>query len=129
MGIAVAGTLSAISTAMRNGARLMDRDRAVLLARTKMNELITDTSLRPNIGLRGEFGPLQSGGHEAGWQAGIAPFEQPLHPAPGDLALERIDLEVWWRAGNERRTYRIQAYRVRTLTPADFIANAGGTPQ
>ena len=45
MGIAVVGLLSGISAATRNAARVGDADRAVLLARTKMDELLLDRNL------------------------------------------------------------------------------------
>jgi general secretion pathway protein I len=129
MGVAVVGALSAISGAMRNATRLMERDRAVLLARTKMNELAADRMAPPNQRLGGRFDPLQCGGHEAGWQAMISPFERPKQRGPGSPALERIELEVWWMAGDERRTYQIQGYRVRYLTMQDIAGTQPGVPQ
>lgn len=40
MAIAVAGLMSAISGSLRNAARLTDHDRAALLGRQKMDELL-----------------------------------------------------------------------------------------
>ena len=42
MGIAVTGILSAISGASRNAARLTEYDRATLLARQRMDEILVD---------------------------------------------------------------------------------------
>ena len=42
MGIAVAGILSGMAGASRNAARLTDIDRATLLAKQKMDELLLD---------------------------------------------------------------------------------------
>ncbi len=43
MAIAVAGLMGAISTSLRNAARLTDHDRAVLLGHQKMDELLIAT--------------------------------------------------------------------------------------
>ena len=45
MGIAVAGILDALAASSRNVARLTQADRAVLLARTKMDELLANDGL------------------------------------------------------------------------------------
>ena len=42
MAIAVVGLLSALSTSLRNASRLTDYDRAALVARRKMDELLLD---------------------------------------------------------------------------------------
>ena len=45
MGVAVAGILDALAASSRNVARLTQADRAVLLARTKMDELLVNDAL------------------------------------------------------------------------------------
>jgi len=50
MAIAVAGLMSAISSSLRNAVRLTDHDRAVLLGRQKMDELLLATGLEKEIG-------------------------------------------------------------------------------
>jgi Tfp pilus assembly protein PilV len=42
MGIAVIGLMSEITASMRNATRVTNRDRAALLARSKMDELLLD---------------------------------------------------------------------------------------
>src|ERR1700732_4798184 len=42
MGIAVAGILGGLSTAARNASKLTQMDRAALLARQKMDEILVD---------------------------------------------------------------------------------------
>src|ERR1700730_13512709 len=46
MGIAVAGVLGGLSASARNAARLTQYDRATLLARAKMNELLLDPTIK-----------------------------------------------------------------------------------
>jgi general secretion pathway protein I len=125
MGIAVAGLMSGIAGATRNAARLTAYDRAVQLARSRMNALLLDESLPRDVVVSGPFDPNQAGGLDAGWRARLTAFEIPDNPAPGDLALDRIELEVWWMSGQLRRTFTLDAYRERTLKATDLAPAAG----
>jgi len=124
MGIAVAGLMSGIAGATRNAARLTAYDRAVQLAQSRMNALLVDESLPRDGVVSGPFDPNQSGGLDAGWAARLTAFEVPPNPVPGDLALDRIELEVWWMSGQLRRTFTLDAYRERTLKPTDLAPAA-----
>ncbi len=115
MGIAVVGLLAGISTSLRNAARLTDYDRAVLLGRAKMDALLADTHLPTMEILQGPFDPALMGGAEAGWRARLAIFESPRAVAPGTPILERVELEIWWISGPNRRVYTLEAYRRRPL--------------
>jgi general secretion pathway protein I len=115
MGIAVVGLLAGISTSLRNAARLTDYDRAVLLGRAKMDSLLTDSHLPTMEILYGPFDPALMGGAEAGWRARLAIFEAPPAGGPGTPILERVELEIWWMSGPNRRTYMLEAYRRRPL--------------
>jgi type II secretory pathway pseudopilin PulG len=128
MGIAIVGLLSSISGATRNAARLREYDRAVQLARLRMNELLLDQRLPRNVGVSGPFDPALTGGLDAGWQARLSTFEMSPLPAPGQLALDRIELEVWWTSGAQRRTFSLDAFRPRTLK-ADDVMPAPGVPK
>ncbi len=125
MAIAVVGLLSGISSALRNAARLTDYDRAVQLARLRMNELLADQKLARNVELDGAFDPSQTGGVEAGWRARVENFEMPPAVAPGQTALERIELQVWWMSGAQRRTFTLDALRPHVLRPEDVTPGAG----
>jgi type II secretory pathway pseudopilin PulG len=124
MGIAVVGLLAGISTATRNATRLQDHDRAAQLARVRMNDLLLERSLPLNTLMSGEFDPMQAGGLEAGWRARLIPFEMPPRPAAGETAIDRLELEVWWKAGTQQRSFIIDAYRPRLLTAADIAPAA-----
>jgi len=125
MGIAVVGLLSGLSGATRNAARLRDYDRAAQLARLRMNELLLDRRFPRNTTISAAFDPALTGGIEAGWQARLENFELPPHPSPGQMALDRMELQVWWMSGSERRMFTLDAFRTRVLMPADFVT---GTP-
>jgi general secretion pathway protein I len=119
MGIAVVGLLSGISTSLRNAARLTDYDRAVLLGRAKMDAMLADSHLPTLTILQGPFDPALMGGVEAGWRARLAIFEAPRNAAAGVPILERVELEIWWMAGPNRRTYTLEAFRRRALRPGE----------
>jgi general secretion pathway protein I len=126
MGIAVVGLLVGISGATRNAARLRDYDRVVQLARLRMNELLLDERIPLNSEISGQFDPALTGGLNAGWRARVTVAEtSPAPPAPGDFVLDRIQLEIWWMAGPQRRTFALDTYRRRTLRPEDIAAAVG----
>jgi len=112
MGIAVAGLIAGLSQSVRNASRLTDHDRAAMLARTKMNELLTDVTLPFDGSIEGKFDADQSGGVPSGWRAALRPFEMPPRAGPGTVILQQIALELWWQpATGTRRTIRIESYR------------------
>jgi len=121
MGIAVVGLLSGISGATRNAARLREYDRAVQLARLRINELLVDQRLPRNSVVNGLFDPAETGGLEAGWQARLSSFEMPPVVAPGQMALDRIELEVWWNSGPQKRTFTLDAFRPHVLRAEDLV--------
>ena len=118
MGIAVSGILSGMAGASRNTARLTDIDRATLLAKQKMDELLLDRSAPRNQDIVAEFDPALTGGVRSGWHARVTPFES----VPGGglaLDLDRVELEVWWMSGQTRRIYALEGFRRNTLQPGD----------
>ena|SRR5438067_548009 len=120
MGIAVAGLIAGLSQSVRNASRLSDYDRAAMLARTKMNDLLLDANLPFDGPVEGRFDPDQSGGIPAGWRASIRPFDVPPNAGPGVVILQQIALEIWWQPqGGTRRTIGIESYRpMRIPIPA-----------
>jgi general secretion pathway protein I len=125
MSIAVVGLLSGIAASTRNAARLREYGRAVQLARLRMNELLVDPRLPREVVVAGSYDPALSGGLEAGWQARLTAFEMPPIQAPGQLSLDRIELQVWWMAGTRRRTFTLDGFRPRVWKPEDFVPGAG----
>jgi type II secretion system protein I len=117
MGIAVVGLLSNISASMRNASRLADYDRAAVLARQKMDELLLDRRLPLGMPLDGGFDRAITGGVEAGWRARVTPFESLPNAGPGSDVLERIELEIWWMSAGKRRTLTLEGFR-RSRLPA-----------
>ena len=121
MGIAVAGLMSGISSSTRNAARLRDYDRVVQLARLRMNSLLTDPPGPGHAMQQGLFDPAITGGLECGWRAQVSVAEKSPTPGAGDYVFERIQLEIWWMSGGQRRSFPLDGYRRRTLGPEDFV--------
>lgn len=120
MAIAVVGLMAGLSGAIRNASRVRNADRIAQLARLKMNDLLATPVLPRNTMIEGPFDPGMAGGMPAGWRARETQFEAPPQPAPGQYALDRVQLEVWWMDGHERRTYSLDAYRKYVLKAADM---------
>jgi general secretion pathway protein I len=123
MAIAVTGLLGALRTSLNNASRLTETDRAAVLARRQMDELLATRLLPKGVPLEGRFPPELSGGVEAGWKARVLPFESMAPPgqapAPGSRIMERIVLEVWWKNGRQDRSIIVEAYRGATMRPED----------
>jgi type II secretion system protein I len=110
-GIAIAGLLNGISTSAYNANRLVQRDRAALLARSKMDELLVNHHLTRNVFIEQPFAPEISGGVPAGWRARVSPFETAPGAGPGMWVVDRIELEIWWMDGPTRRSFTLEAFR------------------
>lgn len=121
MGIAVAGLIAGLSQSAKNASRLTDYDRAAMLARTRMNDLLLDMNLPFDGIVQGTFGPDQSGGLAGGWRAAVRPFDIPPNAGPGAPILQRVALEVWWMAQDgTRRSIQLESYRQNKIpAPAE----------
>lgn len=115
MGIAVAGLLNGLANSTRNAARLTEYDRATLLAKSKMDEMLVDHDLPRNTQLSGAFDPSITGGITAGWNAMVTPFENAPGAGPGRWVVDRIQLEIWWMTGDPRaptrRAFTLEGFR------------------
>jgi len=125
MAIAITGLLSALSTSLGNAARLTDYDRAALLGRQKMDELLLSNGLPKLVPIQGVWEPEVAGDIRIGWLARFSPFEMVTHPAPGMPYTERIELEIWWMNGEKRRTLLLDGFRRSVLTREDIAAGVG----
>jgi prepilin-type N-terminal cleavage/methylation domain-containing protein len=121
MGIAVAGILDALAASSRNVSRLTQQDRAVLLARSKMDELLVADSLPRKTYIEGLFSTAEAGATPAGWRARVIPMEA----APGVLDLnwviDRVELEIWWMDGATRRSFSLEGFRRALLPPGQGV--------
>jgi general secretion pathway protein I len=120
MAVAIVGLLAGIGGATRNAARLREYDRAAQLARLRMNELMADVTIPRDQVLSGTFDPSLTGGLDAGWQARLTTAEMPPTPMTGQPCLQRIELQVWWVAGEQKRIFTLESYRTHILRPGDL---------
>jgi type II secretion system protein I len=112
MGVAVTAMIVGLTQSVKNASRLADYDRAVMLARTKMNDLILDVNLPFDGSVDGDFSAEQSGGIPSGWKASLKPYDVPPNAGPGFTVLQEIALEVWWEPPTGgRRTMHLESYR------------------
>jgi len=115
MGIAVAGLMSGLASSTRNAARLTEYDRATLLAKSKMDELLVDHNVPRKSAIEGVFDPAQCGGIAAGWSAMITPLEQAPGGGIGRWVVDRVQLEIWWMSGSPtapiRRSFTLEGFR------------------
>lgn len=126
MAVAIAGLLSNLTTSLRNASRLTEYDRAALLARHKMDELLLLPPLPNQQTLEGRFDFTQSGGVESGWKARAGVFEAAPGAGPGAEILERVELQIWWKQGEKVRTFPLEGYRKRLLFPGEVVLPTGG---
>jgi hypothetical protein len=117
MSIAVVGLLSALSTSLRNASRLTSYDRAALLGRQKMDELLIAKPIPRNTVLEGTWDTGVTAGQQMGWRARLASFEMPPQAAPGTPILDRVELEIWWMSADQRRTFTLEGFRRGVIEP------------
>lgn len=124
MTVAIGGALSALSAAMRNAARLTDHDRAAMLARRKMDELLAEKRLPRHLVLQGLYDASMTNGRSSGWKAIVRPFELPPNPGPGVKIVDRIEVQIWWDTGQRTQTYSLEGFRRAVVTPEEVAAGA-----
>ena len=115
MAVAVTALLSNLTTSLRNASRLTDYDRAALMARHKMDELL----LVPRLPVMsaGQFDPSQSAGLVAGWQARATIFEYLPGSGPGSQVLERVELQIEFNNAGRSKSFLLEGFRRRYLYP------------
>lgn len=122
MAIAVTALLSNLSVSLRTAGRVTDNDRAAMVARAKMDELLLEAKLPHGVEIQGPLDPAATGWARAGWRATVTPFDAPPNAAVGQPLLERVGLEIWWNSTGTRRTFAIEAFRRGTMMPEDMAA-------
>jgi general secretion pathway protein I len=126
MATAVVALLSNLSTSLTNAARLTDYDRAVLLAKRTMDDLLMQPNLPKMTVIEGGY-DAEATGVTGGWRARVTPFERLPQAGPGTMGLDRLELEVWWMSGERRRTLALEGFRTTVLRQED-LAFGVGTP-
>jgi type II secretion system protein I len=115
MAIAVSGLLAALSTSLHNAGRLTEHDRAVMLAHQKMDELLIAARLPKMTPFEGTWDASLTAGVDTRWRALVTPYEKPPNAGPGTPVLERVQLEVYWMQGAQRRSFALEGFRRAVL--------------
>jgi len=126
MAVAITGLLSNLTLSLRTAARLTEYDRAALLARHKMDELLLLPPVPTQQMVEGRFDMTQSGGRRSRLEARSGIFEAPPGAGPGVEILERVELQIWWNQGGKLRTYPLEGFRKRLMMPGEATNPAGG---
>jgi general secretion pathway protein I len=106
MAIAIGTLMSAITTSLRNASRIAENDRAAVIAKRVMDELVAGPALPSGEMVTRQFDPRQTG-FSGGFQARMEPFEK-----IGNKGLDRIAMELYWfTPTGDRRTFQLEAYR------------------
>jgi prepilin-type N-terminal cleavage/methylation domain-containing protein len=121
MGVAVAGIMDALAASSRNVSRLTQSDRAVVLARAKMDELLVNDALPRNQFVEGVFSGAEAGAINTGWRARVTPLEAAPGAVDLNWVIDRVELEIWWTDGPVRRSFSLEGYRRSLLPPGQGI--------
>lgn len=114
MALAVATLLSALSTSLTNASRVTDADRAAVIAKRVMDDLIAAPQVARGQVLQGKLDPKESG-MEGTWRAQVDPFEPVPGEALGGDGIDRIAIEVSWGPGLVKKKFRLEGYRRAAL--------------
>ena len=113
MGLAVVGLLSLTRTSLSNAAQVREYDRASMLVKTLMNDLLVADQVPLNYPLKGNWPG------DWGWDAVLQPYELPPIVAPGSPMLVHVKAAVWWGPEKQRRRIELDAYRRMNIRPSD----------
>jgi prepilin-type N-terminal cleavage/methylation domain-containing protein len=115
LGLAITGLLGSLSTSLRTASRITDMDRAATLARRKMDEILVDRNFPRGSPVEGVWD--RTGETPGGWRARVTQYEAPQELKEGVFVLDRVELEVWWMNGSERRNFQVEGFRTIMLKP------------
>ncbi len=118
LGIAVAALLGGLSDSVRASWRVSEYDKATLLAKQKMEELLVDSRFPRFEVVQGKFSET------SGWSARRTPWDYSRPAGAGGSVIDRTEVEVWWMSGSSRRAIQLEGYRRGILRPEDFAGGA-----
>ena len=105
MAIAIIGLLTLVSTSLSNAVVVRDYDRAAMLGKAKMNELLTVNPVPIGQPLSGDYD------EDWRWEAIITPFEVVPPGRVGGQMVLRVQVLVAWRNAINARQSEFVGYR------------------
>jgi type II secretion system protein I len=123
LGTAVAALFSLLSGSLSNIDRLRGPSEAMMLAQSRMNELLatgtlvgqgTDAAIPLDHKVEGRWNDVYR------WEAIATRFEQDKGKATGRPILVRIGVDVFWKSSPNRpeKKYSLESYQLRYELPA-----------
>ncbi|MBI4465015.1 MAG: prepilin-type N-terminal cleavage/methylation domain-containing protein [Acidobacteria bacterium] len=116
LGTAVAALFGLLSGALRNADRLQGPEQALLLGEAKLNELLavgagsseTPGELPLDQKMEGRWD------EQFRWEALATRFRSSPERVPGEIILTRIELDVFWKTGEEQeeRKLSLESYQL-----------------
>ena len=103
---AIIGLLTLTTVSLSNAAVIREYDRAAMLARSKMSELLEVHPLPLGRPFEGAFD------ESTRWLARAEPFDAVPPVTVGRRMLVRVDLTVYWVARDREKFIQIEGYRM-----------------
>lgn len=113
MAIAIIGLLTLVSTSLSNAVVVRDYDRAAMLGKAKLNELLAVSPIPIGQPLSGSYD------EDWRWEAVVTPFEAVPPVRVGGQMVLRVQVLVAWRNAINARQSEFVGYRTIRVGPED----------
>ena len=113
MAIAIIGLLTLVSTSLSNAVVVRDYDRAAMLGKAKMNELLTVSPVPIGRPLSGRYDDAWR------WEAIVTPFEAIPPVRVGGRMILRVQVMISWQNAINARQSEFIGYRTVRIRPDD----------
>jgi hypothetical protein len=123
MAVAITGLVSNLNGSLRNASRLAEYDRAAILAKRKMDELMLIRALPRWTPIAGVWNATETGSVPVVWRAMVTPFDVPPQLNPQMAILDRIELRIEWPGG---KSFTLDGYKRGYLTAPDVERMSNG---
>ena len=105
LSLAIVGLLGLLRASLANAARVREYDRAAMLARSTMTELLATDPLPVPATLSGRYDD------KSGWNARTSAAEMPITARTGGVMVAQVKLTVWWNSEGRRKTAVFDGFR------------------
>lgn len=105
LSLAIVGLLGLLRASLANAARVREYDRAAMLARSTMTELLATDPLPVPATLSGRYDD------KSGWNARTRAAEMPITARTGGVMVAQVKLTVWWNSEGRRKTAVFDGFR------------------
>lgn len=114
LGAVIIGLLTLVTSSLSNSMVVREYDRATMLGKAKMNELLMVSPLAIGQPLSGRYD------EDWHWEAVVTPYEAIPPVRVGGLMILRIQLLISWRNATGDRRSEFIGYRTVRVRPEDL---------